>query len=861
MRSQSSEVPVAHDDGWVPSSCSLCYGSCSILAHRHDGVVVKIEGNPQSVVGKGRLCAKGVSGIATHYDPNRLNVPLRRTNPLKGIGIDPGWKEISWEEALDEVAGHLKRVRAQDPRKLVVMRTTTLTSSFYPFYAFASAFGTLNTSAAGGGLHCGNGSHLISGIMHASWGILPDFQYCNYAVYFGASKGHSAGHAANSNMGMAADARARGMRMVVVDPMCNFTAAKATEWVPIRVGTDAAVALAMCNLLANELKVIDAPYLKAKTNAPYLVGADKAYVRDAASGKPLVWDSAALAARPFDAVAAADMALEGEYQAQGQACTPSFAVLREHLRKYTPEHAERISTVPAHAIRRLAAEFAREARVGSSIVIDGVTVPYRPGAAIAFRGSQGHKNSLYNFLAVDLLNHLVGAADVAGGCLGYNPACDGFPETGRVRYAPAPDPDGLMIAGSWMSLHRPYPVGKPRMPQQLGLRDMFPMSMINVFLNSSDQDEVWDKLELPYRPEVMINFGTNQLMSIGNRDAVAESLVKYKFIVSIDVFLTETSEFADIVLPDCGYLETLDSRSNFPFIFSHPAGMGEWCWPIRQPVLEPAGQRRPVADVLLELADRAGFRAEVTAAYTAVLDLHPPYRLEGARRYSYTEICDHELKDKFGPGRGLDWFKRHGLVKWKKKPEEVYWRAFVDVRVPIYWEWMPAMGRELSGICTPRGLEIPLEYFEPVPDWLPCASHQCGRDGFDLYAFYYRATLHTNSYTLENPWLDEAAQIDPLSYLIAINEEAGRRKGLASGDSVWVESENGRRVKGRVRLTQTIHPEGLGVGACAGHWTNALPIAKGKGVRFNDLLELDWAHSSPANLNLDLCARVRLTRA
>ncbi|MDP6109577.1 MAG: hypothetical protein QGF71_05825, partial [Rhodospirillales bacterium] len=71
----------ARDDVWVPSSCALCYGTCSILAHRVDGVVTKIEGNPNSEVGKGRLCGKGVSGIMTHYDPHRLKKPLRRTNP------------------------------------------------------------------------------------------------------------------------------------------------------------------------------------------------------------------------------------------------------------------------------------------------------------------------------------------------------------------------------------------------------------------------------------------------------------------------------------------------------------------------------------------------------------------------------------------------------------------------------------------------------------------------------------------------------------------------------------------------------------------------------------------------------------
>ena len=60
---------------------------------------------------------------------------------------------------------------------------------------------------------CGNGAHLISGIMHASWSVVPDFPYCNYAMYFGASKGHAAGHASCSNMGLAADARRRTPRV------------------------------------------------------------------------------------------------------------------------------------------------------------------------------------------------------------------------------------------------------------------------------------------------------------------------------------------------------------------------------------------------------------------------------------------------------------------------------------------------------------------------------------------------------------------------------------------------------------------------------------------------------------------------
>src|SRR5664279_148358 len=677
----------AGDDAWFASSCALCYGTCSVLAHRVDGTIIKIEGNPDSVVGKGKLCGKGVSGIMTHYDPHRLTKPLKRTNQVKGIGVDPGWKEISWDEALDTVARELKRIRDDDPRKLTVMRTTTVTASRVPFQAFSAGFGTPNFSVAGGGLHCGNGAHLISGIMHASWSVVPDFEYCNYAVYFGASKGHSAGHASCSNMGLAADARARGMRMVVVDPMCNFAAAKATEWVPLRVGTDGALALAMCNVMVNELGIFDVPYLKAKTNGPYLIGPDQLYLRDPATKDPLVWDEKNAAARPYNVVPAEDMALEGSYQVDGVTCRPSFDILKEHLRKFTPEEAEKITTVAADTIRRLGAEFGREARIGSTIVVDGVTVPYRPVAAIAFRGAQGHMNSVYNFLAVDLLNQMVGAADVAGSCLGFNPASHGFPETGRLRYVPKAGPDGLMVTGMWMGYHYPYPISEPRLPTNLGLQDLFVMGMTSPFLTSSDQEQLWQTFSLPYRPEALLNFGCNIMMSVGTSQTVAKSLLQYKFIASIDLYLTEFSDFCDIVLPDCDYLQSTDSRSNFPFIFNLPAGMGEWCWSIRQPADEPHGEQRRHSDVLLDLAERIGMTADFNAALNASINLAPPYRLAPDRRYNWDEICDSELKCNFGAERGLDWFKEHGVIKWPKKPQEVYWRAFEDVRVPIYWEF------------------------------------------------------------------------------------------------------------------------------------------------------------------------------
>jgi molybdopterin-containing oxidoreductase family molybdopterin binding subunit len=860
MSAPNGKGQAVREDRWIPSACTICYGGCSIRAHRVDGTVVKIEGNPASPVGNGKICAKGLAGIMLLYDPNRVNYPLRRTNPKKGMGVDPGWKRITWEEALEEITVRMEKIRAEDPRQLMVQVTTTLAPSSLLFFTFGWAFGTPNMWVAGGGIHCGNGAHAVGGIMHASWSLVPDFKHCNYAIYFGASKGHGAGHAATSNMELAADARARGMRMVVVDPICNFAASKANEWVPIRVGTDAAMALAMVHCLLNEFGIYDAEYLKSKTNGPYLVRPDGTHARDPQSGKPLVWDVAAGMAKTHDDASVKDAALLGTYTVNGEACRPGFELLREHVKRHSPEWAETITGVAAATIRRLAREFGDAARVGSTIVLDGVRLPYRPAAAIYFRGAQGHKNSSHICFAIDLLNQVVGAADVVGGALGFNPVCHGHPETGRPRYVPRAERDGLMTPGTWMLPHLPYPPAEPRHPDSMGFIELFPLSHVSPLMASADQEQWWQRFDLPYRPKMLLNYGANSLMSVGNKETVAATLGKFDFIASFDLFLNEFSDFADIILPDASYLEVLDPRPNFPFIFNHPAGPGMWGWPIRQPVVPPTHERRSAREVLLGVAYRMGLGPEMNMALNVFYGLDGPQMLDPKRTYTFEEVADRELQHKFGPEHDLAWFKEHGVITWPKKVDEVYWRPFVDVRVPIYWEFMIGLGAKIRAIAATRGMTFDPAYYSPLPEWLPCPSHEVKDPRYDLYAFYYRDVLHTNGFTMENPWLDEASRMDPYSYRIALNTETARRRGIRDGDTVWVESATGRRVSGRVRLTEGIHPEGVGIAACAGHWTRHQPIAQGKGVFFNDLLEVDYEHTNPVNLNLDLCAKVRVAK-
>ena len=116
MKAKPLEI---YEDKWVRTSCGRCYGSCAIRVHVVNGVAVKIEGEPESCQGaSGGICGKGVSGLQVLYDPNRLNVPLKRTNPEKGLHADPKWKEITWEEAYAEMVPRLKKIIEENPNEI-----------------------------------------------------------------------------------------------------------------------------------------------------------------------------------------------------------------------------------------------------------------------------------------------------------------------------------------------------------------------------------------------------------------------------------------------------------------------------------------------------------------------------------------------------------------------------------------------------------------------------------------------------------------------------------------------------------------------------------------------------------------------
>ncbi|HSW38748.1 MAG TPA: molybdopterin-dependent oxidoreductase [Acidobacteriota bacterium] len=873
-----TEAAKAMDSDWIYTSCGGCYGQCGIRVLKEDGVVVKIEGNPDTPAGSGKICAKGSAQLMTLYDRHRINYPVKRTNPKKGVGVDPKWERITWEEALDTIIAKFRNMK--DPRGTYFQATTVQTSEIrFAVPAFMKAWGFKNYWVSGGGLWCGNGAHFMNGIMHAAWSIIPDWNYNKYTLYFGCSKGHGAGHAALQTAQWVADARAKGMKAVVFDPFLSTQASKAHEWVPIRVGTDAAAALGMVNVILNELNVWDAHYLKQKTNASYLIKSDGHYVRDPESNKPLVWDLSAGKAVPFDTYEISfdvdpDLALEGEFEVNGAICHPSFQLFREHVKaNYPLDKVEKITSIPQSTLRRVAREFVQHAQIGSTIVVKGKKLPLRPSAAIFFRGSQGHLNSGWNCLAIDLLNQIIGAADVPGGSMGHGPPVSiGHPDTGKPDTVPYACPDGLLIVKGWVYDHKPYPLHEPGPPQRLDLQDMFPCSVYNAFtICTPEWEKYMQDFKIDYRPEILINFGSNSVMTMANAQEVTENfLKKFDFIFSFNIYQNEFTEaVADIVLPDTCYLERYTPCVTFPSTFCHPTGMDQWVWQIRQPVVPPMYERRDFNEVMLEIAKRLGIQDKYYEAINNIIpiryggEMDPEYRFDPRGDYSWEQIVDNVLKDRLGPSKGLEALKKTGLEKWPSKVDEIYWRWFAPVKVPIYFEYFLEGGRKLKKVLQSFGREdmVDIRFFTPLAEWFPCPSHENTNSEFDLWAFCWRPSFHTQSSTQNNPWLDEVSVKDPFVYLVQLNEETGRKKGLKDNDIIWIENPDGKRIKGPVKLVQGIHPEHLGIAGCHGHWARGTPISTGKGQFYDDLINPDIRHTDPLTQGTDACVKVKIYQA
>ena len=333
----------------------MCACRCGIKVHLKDGRIRYIEGNRDHPVNRGVLCAKGSAGIMQHYAPARLTKPLRRVGE-RGAG---DFQEIEWEEALGLATAWLRRIRETDPKRLAFFTGRDQSQALTGWWA--SQFGTPNYAAHGGFCSVNMAAGGLYTIGGSFWEFgEPDWERTRYFMLFGCAEDHDSNPLKIALGGL----KARGIKIVSVNPVRTGYSAIADEWLGIRPGTDGLFVLALVHELLRAGKV-DVDYLIRYTNAPWLViqnpGAadDGLFARDTA-GKPLIWDRAERMLRASGDPAARP-ALKGEVTLpDGRRARPAFHLLAERYldQAYSPDTVAPKTGIPAATVRRIAAELA-----------------------------------------------------------------------------------------------------------------------------------------------------------------------------------------------------------------------------------------------------------------------------------------------------------------------------------------------------------------------------------------------------------------------------------------------------------------------------------------------------------------------
>lgn len=743
---------------WVPTCCHMCGGTTGVLCQVVDGKLVRIKPNPHNPVGFTNIsedfvqncqlegsvmCPKGNAGIMTLYDPDRLAKPVRRTNPKKGIGVDPGWREISWEQAYKEIADRLKGLhKAGTPEALLWFSEDHCFTHIQG--DFCQLFGTPNYS-----IH----SNLCDTSRKASFKLvlgderpLMDSLQSRYILLFGWNPLGATKWAHLPRI--ITRAVERGAKLVVVDPYYSATARKGHEWVPIRPGTDGAMALGMAHVI-----IRDGLY-------------DNEFVTK--------W-------------------------------THGFDRFSEYVKGKTPQWAEGITSVPAQTIERIAHEFALT----------------RPSVVDAWSGPGQHSNAVHGGAAIASLAVLTGGID---------------------------RPGTLHLPVRKGNQHAHLHADKPKAPRFAGDDKLYPM-----FHKSGVYCEIFKKLAEGtgnYSAKMAMIVFQNPLMSVPGTEMVAKALSNLEFVVVNDIFLSETAQFADIVIPGTTYLERYDWNTHWV------------TWSVlglRQPVVKPIFDQPTEYEFVTELGRRLGLKdkegheffwigavsgkriEDKTAWYEEYLSKEA---MEGGPKMTLEQI-------KALPGatwvdsKGTQYEKHKSEIPADKMAKAVVVKATVDGAVVEQIFDKPKEeggkrigtmlgGKPLKGFMTPTGkVELvlttlqgkndaegkpcaDLPVYEPR-DWQPDAK-------YPLYLINWKEASHTHTRSQNNRWLLEIKSDNPLQ----VHAKTGQKLGLSEGEEVWVESKYGR-VRAKVHLTEGIHPEVVGFQHGFGHWALG-EAARGRGT-------------------------------
>jgi anaerobic selenocysteine-containing dehydrogenase len=253
-------------------SCNLCEAICGIEITHAGDQRLDIRGDKDDPFSRGYICPKAVALQDFHYDKDRLRDPVRRT--------DTGWQRISWNEAFDEVARNLKRIRAQHGRNSIATYLGNPTVHNYGALLFAPGFlRSLRTRSKFSATSVDQLAHHLASFLMLGHQLLvpiPDVDRTKFFLILGANPAASNGSmmtAPGMNRRLE-EIRRRGGKVVLVDPRHNETARFADQHIFIRPGTDVLLLLALLHVIFDEnLTHLDqlAPFTKGVETVAQLV--------------------------------------------------------------------------------------------------------------------------------------------------------------------------------------------------------------------------------------------------------------------------------------------------------------------------------------------------------------------------------------------------------------------------------------------------------------------------------------------------------------------------------------------------------------------------------------------------------------
>ncbi|MBI4431661.1 MAG: molybdopterin-dependent oxidoreductase [Candidatus Omnitrophica bacterium] len=772
-----------YDGGtWIPSCCHMCGGTTGIMCQVVDGRLARIKPNDNNPVGFSNIsddffanaakegavmCPKGNAGIMALYDPDRVKQPLRRTNTQKGIGVDPHWKAISWEEAYSEIVSRLRALR--DGGEAHKLEWFSEDHCFTHIQSdFCKLFGTPNYN-----MHsntCDTGRKASFKILMGDERPLIDAINSKFMLIFGwnplsATKWSHLPRIITRGI-------ERGAKLVIVDPHLSYTASKAHEWVPIRPATDGALALAMAHVIVNEGLQ------------------DQAFIDEWVTG---------------------------------------FDQFKDYVKDKTPQWAEAITAVPAERIERLAREFATT----------------KPALVDVWSGAH-HTNGVYAGWAIGALAVITGNIEKPGALV--------LPEKKGNKHIEV-EPDDA----SKQTLQQPrFDGGKDKWPY---------------FHSSGVYAEIINRLvdgKGPYQPKMAMIVFQNLLMSVVGTKNAEEALKKLEFIVAVDTMLSETAQFADIVIPGTTYLERYDLNTHWV------------TWPVlglRQPVVKPLFGQPAEYEFVCELGRRLNLK-EGNGHDVFWIGRMSGERIEDKTRW-YEEFLSKELKEgepkitleelKALPGatwvsaKGTRYNKHLDMIPPEKLADALTEGNLVfskkkDGSKDKQIGMLRPDGTVVRGFFTPSGkLELYAGKHETKKDadgnplkLLPVYEPRAWQPSpeFPLFLINWKEASQTHSRTQNNAFLAELKSTDGLR----INTKTAAKLGVKHGDLVWVESPFGK-VQMKAELTEGIHPQVVGTQHGWGHWAMGR-LAKGRGAHTGFLAQTKACPLSGQSLNKEICVRV-----